>query len=383
MTKLKTPEEGKVERISSKTGHAEKIEKMRQEFERPVVRRQTATEEQLRGGDKFRDGSSVPGFLRAVERRQASSVAYRSFKLPGTDRMVSDLRDGAKQEAVQKEATYNTREGRLAEAKSKSFVNYLGDRSNLRGNVSGALESEISRLLSEFEKLLIERFEKGKTVEQKSEDGKPHFKAKTDSEWHSFFSKFVKRTVWKDADIGLVNEFIFRGLASLKKGDGKFAMLIGDLIMSDGQNQKFARLKVLSDIMKALSGIEPGSALEAEVLKKFMEAGELKFLALAHKHAEKGFQTAAQATKGLFGELKMEEHVARELGIRGRRSGRAYGGPIKWGGEGSDTEDHQFVPIGFWERQKRGRYPFIAPIIYTLLTIVVITAIILAIKLAF
>ena len=385
----KPPQHGRVERIGVEKGPTERVQKLHEQIlKRPVVRQQRGREAAEAGRpDQFRMGSLLPKFLRAVQKRLDSSWLYQTFKLPGTSYIVRDMRNQQPQSADQartpdRAAEFQMREGQPSETQGKSRANYLGDRHNLTPQETKKEVEQIKRLLSEFEKLLVERFEKGKIVEQKSEDGKSHFRLKTLEEWKSFFSKFFKRSVWKNTELRFIKEFIFRGLVSLKKGDGKFAMLIGDMMMTDGQVDKFARLRVLSDLAKMLSNMEPGSTLEAELLKRGLTAENIRYLALAHKHAEWVIKMQADATKGMFGLLKTEEQVAKDLGIKRRgRQGKAYGGPLKWGEGGAKEEKHAFVPWGFWERQDRkGRPRTFVKIAFTVITLLIILAIWLSIR---
>lgn len=363
---------GRVERDSP--GRSSLAERIRQQqLEGLRIQRPAGESEREEAPDKYRQEGRLPHFLDSVSRR--IGTGYRQFKLPGTDYVVRDLRDAdTGGESAKKDSAYEMKDGRLAEARQKSYVNYLGERQVLQPEVAKDAGREISRLLSEFEKLLVDRFEKGRTVERESEDGEPHFREKTAEEWRSFFSRFLGRAAWRKAGIETVRQFIYRGLVALKKGDGVYAMLIGDMAMSDGQVQKFARLKVLSQLMGLLAGMKPGSGIEPELLKKGLTADELMYLALAHRHGERALRLGQEATKGIFGQLRTEEHVAEQLGLhRRKKGGKGYGGPIKWGEKDSGEERHAFVPWGFWEREKRGR-PWGRVFTYVTATIIVLLA---------
>lgn len=349
------PYRGRVDRIEGTDKQSDHIEKMREQFDQSTVRRDAEKPSKERP-DQFREDARLPHYINSIEKR--IGTGYRTFKLPGTNYVVRDQREeGARKgEAFKKDPGYEMKDGQLAKAKEKSYVNYLGDRQVLQPDEARGLAREISRLLSEFEKLLIDRFEKGKILEQETADGKPNFGAKSAEQWRSFFSKFLGRTVWRDADLKMLKEFIFRGLIDLKRGDGKYAVLIGDMELSNGQIEKFARLRVLSDLLEMLANARPGSSIEEDLIRKGIGKDELKYLALAHKHTDHGIKTAKDTTKGMFGELRTEEEVASRLGIsRRKKGGGAYGGPIKWGDKDSEEEKHGFVPWGFWEREKRGR----------------------------
>lgn len=386
MARDKHPEHGKISRIEGKTGKKGAADKIKefydQQLKRPTGRRPSDRAAEKPKADQFRRGSIVPKFLRSVQKRQESSWVYQSFKLPGTNYLVRDRRGGkAPDEAAKKDQGFEMKDGKLHSAKEKSYVNYLGDRQMLQPKVPKGAASEISRLLSEFEKLLVDRFEKGKKIAQESADGKPHFKLKTDAQWRSFFSKFLKRTVWKQGELSALKQFIFRGLVQMKRGGGAYAMLIGDMMMADGKMDKFARLKVLSDVAKLLANLEPGSTLEAEIIRKGLSVEEFKYLALAHKHGEKGVRTGAEPTRGMFGQLKTEEQVAEKLGLRRRKKGGAYGGPIKWGEKDEEEEKHAFVPWAWWDREERKGKPLLfKSILFTLIAALLFVLIMAIIK---
>jgi len=129
-------------------------------------------------------------------------------------------------------------------------------------------------------------------------------------------------------------------------------------------------MKVLAEMMNMLANTDPGSTLEADALRRALTSEEFQFLALAHKHQEGQVKTGAQDTKGMFANLRTEEDVAEKLGIKRRRKrGGAYGGPMKWGEGDKEDEKHNFVPLGFWERQKRTNKDFMNFIIYALIAI--------------
>jgi len=373
--KYRHPDGQKIGRIDRGTGSkSDAIQKMHDQLTRQPIRRQPQRPgKEQATPDRFHSDSLLPKFLSSVNKRLESSWVYQTFKLPGTNYVVRDHRGQRADQAQEKDqdSAFKMKDGKMAESKKKTYANYLGNRQVLQPGESKAAMQEIKRILSEFEKLLVERFEKGTTVEKQSPDGKPHFKLKTDAEWKAFFSKFVKRTVWKKSDLKMLKSFIFRGLVKLAKGGGAHAMLVGDMAMTDGQVQKFTRLKVLSQLMDLLSQMEPGSTVEKELLEKGLSAEDFRFLALAHKHADRGVKTGQQATRGMFADQRTEDQVSKHLGIGGRRGKKGYKGPIRWGEEGGSAEAHAFVPLGFWERQTRGGWPKM-PILITFTVIVLL-----------
>lgn len=383
MPKYRGPDEGKVGGVEGRKESAEKIKEFyEQQVSRPVVKKPEERAPEKGRADQFRETSRAPRFLDSVRQRIGSG--YRSFKLPGTGYHVRDLRspEAQEEEAARQKGEQSILDEKLAKLKEKSFVNYLGDRQVMQPEAAREIAKEIARLLSDFEKLLIERFEKGKTIEQKSEDGKPHFLEKSESQWRAFFSKFLKRSAWRNEQLKNMQKFIFRGLISLQKGGGKYAMLIGDMTLANGQVEKFARLKILAEIAKLFANVKPGSALESELLKRGISMEEFKYLALAHKHGEKVFRTGAQPTKGMFGALKTEEQIAEQLGLRRKKKGKGYGGPIKWGEDEEGEEKHAFVPWGWWDREERKGRPFwFTTVVFAIIIFMIIAAILLLVKL--
>ena len=377
--KYRNPDGQKIGRVERGAGtKTDAIKKMHEQITKQPIRRQPQRPgKEPKAPDRFQSDSIIPKFLRSVNKRLESSWVYQTFKLPGTNYVVRDHRGGRAKGAPEndQDSAFQMKEGKMAEAKQKGYVNYLGSRKVLQPQESKAAAQEIKRILSEFEKLLVERFEKGKSVEKQSPDGKPHFKLKTDAEWKSFFSKFIKRTVWKKADLKMLKSFIFRGLVKLTKGGGTHAMLVGDMAMNDGQIQKFARLKVLSKLMDLLAKMEPGSTLEKQLLKEGLNAEDFRFLALAHKHGDRAIKTGQQATRGMFADQKTEDQVSRHLGFGGKRGKKkGYGGPIRWGEEGGSTGPQAFVPHGFWERQTRGGWPKMPILIVSTVIVLLILA---------
>lgn len=320
--------------------------------------------------DQFEKGLRLPRFMRAIQEKLGTG--YRNFKLPGTNRVVEDNRDraGRRDDTGKKDAGYEIRDGKMIEVKN---VPQTGE--GAAADLNRALEGEVNRLLSDFEKMLVERFEKGKQLEYQTKDGKPNYAQKAEGAWKAFFSKFVKRTIWKKGELENLKEFVFRGLMSHAKGGGKYSTLIGDMAYNNGQIQKFTRLQILNEIAKMLQNIKPGSALAKDLLKKGLEAEEFQFLALANKHRDKALKLSQQEAKGFFGTTqKAEDQAAEKLGLK-RRGGRGkYGGPIRWGKEGASEEPHLFVPLGFWEREKRGAWPRLIIKIAVILTGILILA---------
>lgn len=324
-----------------------------QELQKPFVRKEPKRDAPKEGPDKFGLKSDIPKFLSSVQKRLDSSWVYQNFRLPGTQYVVRDLRGQALgySKEMEKELSYELREGRMEKSKKKSYVNYLGDRSNLQQEAEQRLQEEVNRLLSNFEKLLIERFENDKTIEQKSDDGKPHYREKTREDWKNFFDKLLGRTEWRESELKAIKEFIYRGIISLKEGDGIYSMLIGDILMEDGSFEKFSRMKVYSEIAEKIGDAKPGKSFEEAFIKEALKKESFRYLALAHKHKRRPMLVSRETTKGMFGELKAEDEAARKLGISRKATGNEFDGPIKWGKKGGDA-DASFVPWNYNKKKK-------------------------------
>jgi len=293
--------------------------------------------------------------------------AFQQFRLPGRDRVVVDRREQfqgepkeaakeagkeAAKEAAQK-ATLTLKEGKLVEAREKAYAASaaLGARGSGAPDQQAA-EARVDRMLSAFEKMVVERFEGGKQIAEESADGKAHFNAKSDAQWKEFFQKFLNRTVAKRALLKDIKQFFMRGVVA-KGGKGVF---IGDMAMNSGRVEKFVRFSILAEALAKLRAMIPGDRVTAQMLGK-LTGEELMYLALA---ASKGkeFAFAQEAARGKFAGAKAEAQAAAALGIpldqqleqKARNLRRKGRGGMAWYEKDAEPEEtpYRFVPWWSW-----------------------------------
>lgn len=332
--------------------------------------------------------------------RHMDGSAMQSFRIPGTNQVVHDRReqtekgrDVAKEGDKSREAKETEdkradasrargaadgarkegeiKDGAMREARAKEYENYLSDRVQ---KLMQALAKQIpekakeERPLSEFEKLVMERFEQAKKLEGELAEGKKaSFLEKTVEQWKEFFGKFASRTAKKSLELAEIQEFLFRGLV---KKDAAKAVLISDIIQNGGKTEKFARFSILyQKINDFLSKLSPGDVISKQSLADGLTAERLLYLALLPASLEQEMLTGKQPTQGLFASEAVEARVAEELGIVQDRGGpsHAHGasakgkkkkrGGIKGFFGGGDDEvipdSGQFIPWWQWGTLKR------------------------------
>lgn len=342
---------------------------------------------------------------RTLDRRmqflQRTEGAMQAFRLPGHNRVVHDMREGGerhhedrvrvdhehgrhevhREESRERDrgrvdrsadnsaSNVEIREGRLSEVRGKDYENYFNKLEKLMQSIAREQkpgEQKNDRPLSDFEKLVVERFEQAKQIEKESADGKAKFLEKTIEQWRAFFTKFTDRTAKKSIDMSEVQEFLFRGL--VKKSDAK-AIMISDIIQNSGKAEKFARFSVLYDKLSSLlSKLVPGDLISKEAIAKGMTGEELLYLALLPPTLEQEFLTGMKPKQGMFGLEAIEKRVSEELGIaqekgtqdqsqaaRGARGKKRRMGA--WGRLFSSDEEvdqsGQFIPGWQWGTLKR------------------------------
>jgi hypothetical protein len=327
--------------------------------------------------------------------------AMQAFKLPGHNRVIHDMRDGGahhgahgkidhefrrehgKGEVKVKErehteraaerASDNTasnievRDGKLYEARGKDYENYFNKIEKLMQMIAREqkpADQKEGRPLSDFEKLLVERFEQAKQVEKQSADGKAKFLEKTIEQWRAFFAKFGDRTTKKSIDLAEIQEFLFRGL--VKKGDAK-AIMISDIIHNSGQMEKFTRFGVLYDKLSSLlARLVPGDLISKEAIAKGLTGEQLLYLALLPPTLEQEFLTGTKPKQGMFGLESIEKRVSEELGLsqdkatlnqqlqarKGKKKRLGAWGKM-FGGDEEVDQSGQFIPGWQWGTLKR------------------------------
>lgn len=324
------------------------------------------------GVDRFQLIQMMPHFLRAA---RSNLNAPDQFRLPGQDRVVHDHRDDKSREGRQAREAHardhvrseeknasrmELRRGRLVESAEKDYENYFGERVGRGETLKEPSETmeQLSRLLSKFEKIILERFEQGREIAQRSQDGRATFLEKTEAQWREFFSNFRERMIGKKVSLDEIEEFLFRGLVA----KGERGILISDMTLKDGRVEKFIRFNIIADLLAKFAALKPGDSFGIDKLTG-MER-ELMYLALA---ASKGreLSTSPLPTAGKFISSKAEGEAARELGIaqgeptqQGRsqiiRSKRSWLAGL-FGEKEPEPEEtpYQFVPWWSWGRLKK------------------------------
>jgi hypothetical protein len=320
------------------------------------------------GKDQFNIMRMLPHFVRAVTKTLTAAAVYEHFQLPGRDRVVHDRRgesEGKRSEAAAEakpdlRAEMEIKEGKLVSSKEKTYENYLAGRMEKAAMPEPrAVQEKIERLLSTFERLILERFEEGRALAKESPDGKPKLLSKTEAEWKEFFNQFRDRIVGRKISFEEIGEFLFRGLVN----KGNKGIVISDLTFKDGRVEKFIRFSALAEALAKLQNLKPGDVFGAESLPLLGE--EFMYLALAASRG-RDIATSPLPIAGRFVSGKTEELVARELGIpaggqyaEGKGLGRMRGRRPLFGGLIEDREGppeelpYQFIPWWHWGNLKR------------------------------
>jgi hypothetical protein len=232
------------------------------------------------------------------------------------------------------------------------------------------------RVLSEFEKKLVMRFEGGETQAQELPEGQFSFLKKTAAEWGNFFEKFLTRTFQKVVGWEDVKGILFRGLVQ-EKGMPQKGVLISD-VMTHAGTDKFARLSVETARALQLAAGGPGTVIPKETLQSMM-GGDLRYLALGPASGDDGAAArfTQAASRGMFTSQQLENRIAEQLGLvtdfrgvdprvlGGQASGDARSGDARrrrarsmwarmFGGEEPGGDGSVFVPWWRWDREERG-----------------------------
>lgn len=322
----------------------------------------------------------LPSFLQIVKNLDASG-AFGTIRLPGRDILVADRRESpkgtpsepakaavgklagemAKSEIEKKSETKTAKEksgemrvkdGKLVKSKEKISEGAAGVRSMDQQVATDRLQ----KMLSAFERMVIERFENGREIEQRSADGRPKFLQKTDAQWKEFFQSFLNRTVSKKVLISDIREFLLRGL--IPKGEK--GIFIGDMKLTSGRVEKFVRFLLMSDAAAKLKNLMPGDAFGTGALGD-LNSEELLFLALA---ASRGREAASSMlpTQGKFIGGRAEAEAAQALGLpltaqlrqktkMLKKGGGLFGGDLLGDGRTEDLP-YQFIPWWRWGNLK-------------------------------
>lgn len=388
--------------------------------------------------NRIQEGESIANIVadelkgQPFEVRQEVSVVQRvaqmidkilpqgQLKLPGREQVVVDRRDqalGAPQEAAKeavkaavkeaakenaKEAAKtsakesakeaikdkNTRDtekhARLDEKLAKQKGRFFTEKTLGRGGLEQSSASErVHELLSAFEKMVIARFEDGKTLEHLSPDGKLKLLAKTDAQWRDFFNAFLDRTVSKKVLFSEIREFLLRGLV----GKGDKGIFIGDMHLNNGRIEKFVRFSILAEALAKLQNLAPGDTVNKGMLGE-LSGEELMFLALAVSRGRE-FATSEQAVQGKFMGGRAEAQAAEMLGLpleaqlryKAKSLKKGHSGSFGkglFGGDGEPDElPYQFVPWWHWGNLSRpSKFKWVTAVFYGSLLAMALTGII-------
>jgi hypothetical protein len=338
----------------------------------------------------------VPFFQRVISAMRGSR-AYSEFRLTN-GQVVVDKRDKEEETAPQKKegdvkAEVAKAEVKAAAAEAKKAEEMRDkraqiekhmekgrlDNARLASNVASIKDGrwqdeKLDRLISAFEKLLVQRFEGGKEIAQYLKEGKAQFAEKSEVQWKQFFESFMHRSVPKKVSFAMIEDFLFRGVVQR----GQKGIFIGDMRLTGGRIEKFIRVSLLAEILTKLQGVKPGQTVQKGVIKG--EGGEeLAYLALAAAKRRE-FQTSEKAADGKFMSERAEQRAAEELGLsadamlreKARRL-KEKGGRRGLGGffeKDAEPEDipYQFVPWWHWGNLSRpGRTKIVTVVFYAAL----------------
>lgn len=341
-------------------------------------------------------------FFQTLAQKLDSTLAYQQFRLPGKDIVVSDRREAFLGKPAEKtEGQGSTQENQKTEApqekdrphtdgetkhvkhREKHDVHRANERTGVTANAGReSTASNMERLLSSFEKLLVERFENGREVAHEAKDGKKTFQEKTEGQWKDFFKAFLHRTEAKKLSLSDIKEFLLRGIVN----KGEKGVVISDLTLQNGKVEKFARFAVLANMLAKLKGLNPG-----DVFGKNAFGGTLseELLILALKATQGADQAVnPKATQGKFLDGKNEAAIQESLGMpvsshldkKGLlKKTRGLGVKDLLGDEPfAEDVPYQFIPWWHWGNLKRpGKFKTVTVVFYGTLFILALIGIIL------
>jgi len=333
-------------------------------------------------------------YIHNVVPKLENSQVYQTFRLPGREYLVRDLREGSEKKETEETSDKATAEarikdGKLIDKKESPYKNYLSDPlARMQHVEEQAATDRLLQLLTAFEKALVERFEKGTALERALDRQEASFLKKTLKEWQQFFAAFTKRTVKRTADSKELQQVIFRDWVQ-----GKKQTLVSDLLFQSGHLEKFARL-VLEGNAVALAkwaSFSPGARVDPKSLAEMFGEKEIRYLAIREGEGVR-YTTSSQPTKGMFLEsAHAEEKAAVALGLPLSDQLRAKTRVLREGnkkrrgaGAGADLLEEEvgnetpqvFVPGLFGERaQKAGAKRWFVPVVVGVLMTVLAIAV--------
>lgn len=335
----------------------------------------------LRGRNAFQEFRLTDGKVVVDKRDKEAETAKQQV----VKEVIKDMRDAAsaresesRKETEQAKYDGRIRDGKFVRDKSTADATKSVDKS-LWGKLEQQTASDrVDKLLSKFERMILQRFEEGSQIAQQSKDGKPAFAEKSDGQWSQFFRQFLDRTVKKTIDFSKIQEFLFRGLVA----KGNRGIFIGDLKLTSGQVEKFIRMSIMESIMARLKGLKPGQAVGKGAFGELGE--ELAYLALSSAK-RKQYSTSDKEAEGKFMGGRAEDRAAKELGItlddqlrekaRKMRKGRGLNWFFEKDPEGEDIP-YTFVPWWHWGNlSKPGKFKWFTVFFYSSLLILAIMGI--------
>jgi len=346
----------------------------------------------------FQVRQALPFFQRIVQTLKGAQ-AYQQFRL-SNGQVVVDKRDKAAESAKGNEAKAaeevirsrkNEEKNEVKEGKdllkgkdSASRADSLRDVS--RGGLENrAAASRVDKLLSAFERMVVERFEGGREIASQGKAGEPTFLTKTEAQWKAFFEQFMHRTVRKSIDAAEIKNFLLRGVI----GKGDKGIFIGDMRLKGGGTEKFVRFSILAEIFAKLRGARPGITISGSEVGD-MTGEELMYLALAASK-RKEYEYVQKAADGKFMGGKAEERAAKELGLtldsqlkekakKLRERGRKFGFGMMFDRD-PEPEDipYRFVPWWHWGNISRpGKFKWFTVFFYSSLFALALIGVVLA-----
>lgn len=370
------------EPIEPLKGQRQKSAELDQELQRLIQEEQKMAREvetktpPLDAEELVRFSRDLPRLIQQTLSKMDASQVYQSFRLPGRDYVVHDHREGKQEGTGEKDLGREIareskksikelmiQEGKLFPVKEKSYENYLADPVGRMGvsPEQQASQERVLKLLTLFEKLLLQRFERGEELTKLLKEGDPSFLEKTAKQWRDFFARFFRRTVKRTVSQEELHSILYRGfVAKDVKGT-----VISDLNLANGQIEKFARFKLQQrsqELESFLSQLKPGERLTSEQLRRFF-AGELEYLAIRHGEGEAAWSPAPQKGKFL-GSAQAEANVASDLGLQlgeqlkekekvfrrlggGKKGLGGFAGGGEEGGAEGGVPQEQFIP--WWQ----------------------------------
>lgn len=357
---------------------------------------------QQRQPDQFRQTTTREQVARALSQRieQAQAMASLILRLPGRGRVIEDRRDLPEHHSSEHDdaRAHQTRDERANDAREKSEHDkraterdphaLAGEQAaNPRRGVERTMNPATAQILAElalaeaqateggaatggrahdgeltsFERAIVERFEKGLAQAHSNGDGAAKLAPKDASQWKNFFAQFLTRTEKRQIPMdAIADALLFRGLLQKKGADG-VGIFIGDVQLTSGALEKFARFEVsLQRIMQYVQHLAPGATVDKQIIAQVIASELLEYFAIAPDSAGRAFAGGMLDQGGIFLSRRVESDLANTLGIPQRQSTtqdipestaharRGFKGI--GGGLDPDSDASQEDPLDMWRR---------------------------------